>query len=60
MAPGSDALGYHQYEVLRPVLVEAGEALPVSEFGAKGGAMQYFFDMPIAELIEQGILRELP
>ena len=57
---GSDSMGYHRYEVLKPIDAEIGTAAAVPEFGASGGGTQYLFGRPIAELIRDGYLREIP
>jgi hypothetical protein len=59
LPPGSEALEYHRYEVLRPLDVELGPAAAVPEFAATGGAKQYLFGRPISELVAEGFLKEL-
>jgi RHS repeat-associated protein len=59
LPPGSEAMTYNQFEVLKPLPAEIGPASPVPAFGAQGGATQYLFDFPITELVHQGYLRPL-
>jgi hypothetical protein len=46
--------------VLKPLEAEIGPAAGVPEFGAAGGATQYFFDVSIDELVRRGFLEVLP
>jgi len=48
----------HTYEVIKPLEVDAGQTR--QWFGAKGGGLQYRFDVSIADLIRDGYLRVLP
>jgi hypothetical protein len=43
LPPGSENTPYTKYMVTKPVTVPAGPAAGVSEFGATGGATQYWF-----------------
>ncbi|HVS32819.1 MAG TPA: Ig-like domain-containing protein [Thermoanaerobaculia bacterium] len=56
LPPGSEALEYHRYRVVREVPVDKGPAARVPEFGADGGAIQYLFDKPIEQLVRDGVL----
>jgi len=60
LPPGSEALPYSRYEVIKPLPAEIGPAAPVPEFNAVGGAIQYRFDQPISKLIEAGYLKPIP
>ena len=60
LPPGSEALPYIRYEVIKPLPAEIGPAAPVPEFNAVGGAIQYRFDQPISKLIEAGYLKPIP
>jgi hypothetical protein len=59
LIPGSEALEYHKYEVMKSLGAEIGPAAGVKEFGAAGGSIQYLFDEPIKELLKNGYLREI-
>jgi hypothetical protein len=57
MPPGSEDLPYTQLEVLKPITVPAGPAAVVKDFGAAGGATQYYFKGGIQKWIDQGYLK---
>lgn len=48
---------YNVYEVAQPVTVRGGTVAPA--FGYGGGGVQYQFNSPIADLLEQGILKRV-
>lgn len=56
MPIGAEALPYVKLKVVKPIPVEYGPAAPVPEFGAKGGAIQYYFNKPIQYYIDNGYL----
>ena len=60
LAPGSENLPYKKYVVLKPVEVEIGRASEVPDFGATGGGTQYLFKKPLAKLVEEGVIEEVP
>jgi hypothetical protein len=60
MAPGSEAMAYTRFEVLKALPAEIGPAEAVPGFGATGGATQYLFNSSIQDLVKQGFLRPLP
>jgi RHS repeat-associated protein len=60
LPPGALDRDYHMYRVLRPVEVDSGPAGPVPAFDAAGGSKQYMFRKPIADLLNEGALEELP
>ncbi len=57
---GSEDLAYSQYRVVRAFEAEAGPAAPVPEFGARGGALQYYFDQSVEQLVDAGYLEPIP
>ena len=59
LPPGSEGMGYHKYEVVKPFAVERGPSSPVPEFGASGGKIQYYFSMSTEKLLAEGYLREI-
>lgn len=48
---------YARYEVVKPLPVQSGEALPW--FGEPGGATQYKTELTVRQLLDQGYLREV-
>jgi hypothetical protein len=57
LPPGSEALPFERFKVLKPFEADIGTAGPVPEFGATGGAKQfYFFDKTVQELVDEGFL----
>ena len=60
MAAGAEGMRYTRLEVVKPITVPGGFAAAVSEFGASGGALQYFFEGGLQKWIDQGYLRILP
>jgi hypothetical protein len=48
---------YNVYEVVKPVIVQGGTVAPA--FGYGGGGIQYEFEGPIQDLIDQGILKRV-
>ena len=42
---------------MTPIEADVGTAGPVPQFGATGGATQYFFDKPIQGLLDDGVLQ---
>jgi RHS repeat-associated protein len=61
MAPGSEAMKYTRYRVMKPIDVKAGTAAAVPEFNATGGAMQFqhWGGKSVQWLIDNGYLKEL-
>lgn len=57
LPPGAEQRLYTQLEVLKPLSTISGPAAGVSEFGATGGATQYWFEGGIQQWIESGYLR---
>lgn len=49
--------GYHQYEVLHELPAWAGPAAPA--LGKTGGATQYYTQLRILDLLENGVIREV-
>ena len=60
MAPGSEGMAYTKLEVMKSVTVPGGPAEGVPEFGATGGADQFFFQGGLQKWIDAGYLRVLP
>ncbi len=52
------AVEYHVYEVIKPLPVQVGKAIPW--FGQRGGGVQYRFDESIFGLRVRDYLREIP
>lgn len=57
LEPGYINKPYHVYEVVEPVDVKSGTVLPW--FDEVGGGVQYQFDFPISDLINDGIIRRI-
>jgi hypothetical protein len=57
LAPGSDKLKLHTYEVVRPVVVRSGTVAPA--FGQPGGGTQHFMGQSVRDLVRSGHLRPI-
>ena len=57
LPPGSEALPFERYRVVKPFEADVGHAGPVPEFGATGGAKQYLFDKPVQWMLDNGYLQ---
>jgi len=60
MALGSEEMSYTRLEIVKPITVPGGAAAAVPEFGATGGATQYFFKGGLQSWIDSEYLRVLP
>jgi hypothetical protein len=60
MAIGSEDMPYTKLRVIKPLPVLAGPAAEVPEFGAYGGAMQYYFENGVQWWIDKGYLEVVP
>jgi hypothetical protein len=57
LASGTELAQYTKLKVLKPLPAKSGNAASVSEFGATGGKIQYFFEEGIQYWIDAGYLR---
>lgn len=57
MAPGSQGMQYTKLKVLKDISVPGGPAAGVPQFGASGGATQYYFKGGLQSWIDKGFLQ---
>ena len=57
LAPGTVNKPYTVFELVKPIEVQSGKIAPW--FGEEGGGIQYKFNIPISELLEQGVLKKV-
>lgn len=57
LPPGTEQKPYKVYEVVQPIEVQSGKIKPW--FDEKGGGIQYEFNRSIADLLDDGIIKEV-